>query len=295
MNNYSVARRKLLQLGTIALGTTIATKATAFQVYSPQKQETIKETTIALDTLDENSTPEKILEELLLGNQRFVTNKPESRNQDYIRLQEVAKEQKPLVSIMSCADSRIPVEVIFDRGFGDLFVVRDAGNIATPEEIGSLEFGAAVLGAKVLIVMGHERCGAVDATIKGSPVPGQIGSLLDAIRPSLAKAKGLPGDPLENACKANIAYQVEKLKASPVLTDLIATGKLKIVGGYYDLDNWSVPLMSRGCDAKSFNLATRIGCNVDWVLAAKSIRTVAKTVCPHCRKHFGCSEILGGE
>jgi carbonic anhydrase len=92
--------------------------------------------------------------------------------------------------------------------------------------------------------MGHERCGAVEATLKGNAVPGQIGSLLDAIRPSLAKAKDLPGDPLENACKANIAYQVEQLKKSPVLTDLIAKGKLKIVGGYYDLDKGTVSLVS---------------------------------------------------
>jgi carbonic anhydrase len=92
-------------------------------------------------------------------------------------------------------------------------------------------------------VMGHERCGAVDATLKGASVPGQIGSLLDAIRPSLAKAKDLPGDPLENACKANVAYQVEKLKTSPVLAELITAGKLKIVGGYYDLDKGTVSLV----------------------------------------------------
>jgi carbonic anhydrase len=190
-----------------------------------------------------NITPDEALRKLMDGNKRFVAQKRKSPNQDVVRLNEVAKGQKPYAAILGCADSRVPSELVFDQGLGDLFVCRVAGNIAIAEEIGSLEFGAAVLGTKVIMVMGHERCGAVDATMKGASVPGQIGSLLDAIRPSLAKAKGLPGDPLENACKANITYQVEQLKKSPVLTDLITAGKLKIVGGYYDLDNGTVSLV----------------------------------------------------
>ncbi len=222
----------MLQFGAGAVGTTVVASTLGQVVGSAPPA-----------IAQNNKTPHAALRPMLAGNQRFVARKRKSPNQDVVRLNEVAKGQKPFAAILGCADSRVPSEIVFDQGLGDLFVCRVAGNVATPEEIGSLEFGAAVLGAKVLIVMGHERCGAVDATIKGSPVPGQIGSLLDAIRPSLAKAKGLPGDPLENACKANIAYQVEKLKASPVLTDLIATGKLKIVGGYYDLDTGTVSLV----------------------------------------------------
>jgi carbonic anhydrase len=245
MNNYSVARRKLLQLGTIALGTTIATKATAFQTNSPQKQETIKETTIALDTLDENCTPEKVLEELLLGNQRFVGNKPESRNQDYIRLQEVSKEQKPFVSIMSCADSRVPVEVIFDRGFGDLFVVRDAGNIATPEEIGSLEYGTCVLGSKLLMVIGHEKCGAVKAALEGKPLPGQMGSIIAAIQPAINRANKEDSEKVyTDTIKQNVMLQVKNLNSSPLLHDLVEQGKLKIVGAYYSLTTGQVSIIS---------------------------------------------------
>jgi carbonic anhydrase len=227
-----VSRRRMLQFGAGALGTTVVASALGHEIVSAPPA-----------IAQNNMTPDAALRQLMAGNQRFVAQKRKSPHQDVIRLNEVAKGQKPYAAILGCADSRVPSEIVFDQGLGDLFVCRVAGNIAIAEEIGSLEFGAAVLGTKVIMVMGHERCGAVEATIKGAAVPGQIGRLLDAIRPSLAKAKDLPGDPLENACKANIAYQVEQLKKSPVLTDLIAAGKLKIVGGYYDLDKGTVSLV----------------------------------------------------
>ncbi len=222
----------MLQFGAGAVGTSVVA-STLGQVLAPT----------APAIAQNNMTPDQALRQLMAGNQRFVAQKRKSPNQDVVRLTEVASGQKPFAAILGCADSRVPSEIVFDQGLGDLFVCRIAGNIAVPEEIGSLEFGAAVLGAKVIMVMGHERCGAVDATLKGNQVPGQIGSLLDAIRPSLARAKNLPGDPLENACKANITYQVEKLKASPVLAGLITAGKLKIFGGYYDLDKGTVALV----------------------------------------------------
>jgi carbonic anhydrase len=230
--NSNVSRRRMLQFGAGAIGTSVIA-STLGQVMAetvPNKEQN-------------NITPDQALRQLMEGNQRFVAHKQKYPHQDVVRLNEVAKGQKPYAAILGCADSRVPSEIVFDQGLGDLFVCRVAGNIAISEEIGSLEFGTAVLGARVIMVMGHERCGAVDATLKGASVPGQIGSLLDAIRPSLAKAKDLPGDPLENACKANITYQVEKLKASPVLSELITAGKLKIVGGYYDLDKGTVSLV----------------------------------------------------
>lgn len=243
--NYTVERRKLLQLVTITLGTTIATKATAFQINSSPKKEKIKETLVALDTLDKNSTPDQVLEELLAGNQRFVANKPEARNQDYVRLQEVAKEQKPLVSIMSCADSRIPIEVIFDRGFGDLFVVRDAGNIATPEEIGSLEYGTCVLGSKLVMVIGHEKCGAVKAALEGKPLPGQMGSIIAAIQPAINRANKEDSEKFyTDTIKQNVMLQVKNLNSSPLLHDLVQQGKLKIVGAYYSLTTGEVSIIS---------------------------------------------------
>lgn len=236
MNNSSlksnISRRRMLQFGAGAIGTSVIASTLGQEIVSAPPA-----------IASNNITPDEALRKLMAGNQRFVAQKRKSPNQDVVRLNEVAKGQNPYAAILGCADSRVPSEIVFDQGLGDLFVCRVAGNIAIAEEIGSLEFGAAVLGTKVIMVMGHERCGAVDATLKGTPVPGQIGSLLDAIRPSLVKAKNLPGDPLENACKANITYQVEQLKKSPVLAKLTTEGKLKIVGGYYDLDKGTVSLV----------------------------------------------------
>jgi carbonic anhydrase len=234
--NSAISRRRMLQFGAGAVGTTVVASTLGQELVSTPPA-------IAKDIAKTITTPDEALRQLMAGNQRFTERKQKYPHQDVVRLNEVAKGQQPFAAILGCADSRVPSEIVFDQGLGDLFVCRVAGNIATPEEIGSLEFGTAVLGTKVILVMGHERCGAVDATLKGTQVPGQIGSLLDAIRPSLARAKDQPGDALENACKANISYQVEKLAASPVLSDLIKTGKLKIVGGYYDLDTGKVSLV----------------------------------------------------
>ncbi len=241
MKNNTVARRRLLQFGAIVLGSGIATKAKAADsnLFRP------KEMIVALDTLDESATPDQILAELLAGNKRFVENRPESRNQDYIRLVEVSRKQKPLVSIMGCADSRVPIEVIFDRGLGDLFVVRDAGNIATPEEIGSLEYGTYVLGSKVLMVLGHEQCGAVKAALEGKPLPGKMGSIVAAIQPAIDLANKNDSEEFyTEAIRSNVMLQVQKLNDSPVLQELVQQGKLKIVGAYYSLRTGEVSLLS---------------------------------------------------
>lgn len=232
MINKHLSRRNLLQLGTGVISAGVAVGVSS-NMFTP-------EPAIAQN----NITPDEALRLLMNGNNRFSNNKRRYKNQGSMRLQEVAKGQKPFASILGCADSRVPAEIVFDQGLGDLFVCRVAGNIATPEEIGSLEFGSLVLGSKVIMVLGHERCGAVDAAIKGSAVPGQIGSLLEAIKPAVEKSQRQPGDKLENTCKANILLQVEKLKASPVLSELIKSNKLKIVGGYYDLDTGKVSLIS---------------------------------------------------
>ncbi|WP_329626347.1 carbonic anhydrase [Planktothrix agardhii] len=133
----------------------------------------------------------------------------------------------------------IKPEIIFDRGFGDLFVVRNAGNIATPEEIGSLEFGTLVLGAKVLMVIGHQSCGAVKATIAGNAVPGQIASILDAIKPAIK-----PNQTLEESTIANVKLGISRLQASPVISQLIKDGKLKIAGGYYNLETGMIKVVA---------------------------------------------------
>ncbi|HEY9749173.1 MAG TPA: carbonic anhydrase [Allocoleopsis sp.] len=236
------SRRNVLKFGAGALGSgAIAVGLGAKSQAAPAKETKAKDTQPKIDKSD--LTPDQALKLLMDGNKRFVSRKLQHPHQDWARVQEVAKGQKPFASILSCADSRVPSEIVFDQGFGDLFVCRVAGNVVTPEEMGSLEFGAAVLGTKVMMVIGHERCGAVDATIKGAQVPGQIGSLIDAIKPALARTKNLKGDPLANAVKANVQMQVENLKASPVLAERIAAGQLKVVGAYYDLDAGTITLV----------------------------------------------------
>lgn len=231
-NNLS--RRNLIKLGAGAVGTGVLAAQLGSKLTFP-------EPAVAQKT---DMTPDESLEKLMEGNQRFVNKKRQSPNQDFARLAEVAKGQKPFAAILGCADSRFPSEIIFDQGLGDLFVCRVAGNVATPEEIGSLEFGSLVLGTKVIVVVGHKRCGAVEATIKGAQVPGQIASLLDAIKPAVQETEGKSGDRLENASKANVMLQAERLKASPVISQLIQENKLKVVGAYYDLDTGVVSLVS---------------------------------------------------
>ncbi|MEH1870963.1 carbonic anhydrase [Nostoc sp.] len=230
----NLSRRSLFKFGAGAIGTGVLTAGLSSNLLAAEEKAPAQD----------DITPDKALQELLDGNERFVKNKRKSPHQTHSRLVEVAKGQKPFASILGCADSRVPSEIVFDQGLGDLFVCRVAGNIATREEIGSLEFGSLVLGSKVIIVVGHERCGAVSAAIKGAEVPGQIGSLLEAIKPSVESSKGKSGDKLENACKANVLAQIEKLKSSSVLSDLIKAEKLKIVGGYYDLDTGKISIVS---------------------------------------------------
>ena len=234
---FNLSRRSLFKFGAGAIGTGVLTAGLSSNLLAAEKKAPVA-------PAEDDITPDKALQELLDGNDRFVKSKRRNGNQTHSRLLEVAKSQKPFASILGCADSRVPSEIVFDQGLGDLFVCRIAGNIATTQQIGSLEFGSLVLGAKVIMVMGHERCGAVDAAIKGAEVPGRIGSLLEAIKPSVESSKEQSGDKLENACKANILAQVEELKSSSVLSELIKAEKLKIVGGYYDLDTGRISMVS---------------------------------------------------
>ncbi|BAU62838.1 carbonic anhydrase [Stanieria sp. NIES-3757] len=230
-----VSRRKLMQLGAGFLGTATLTSVLGINL-------TDSEPAVAQNEI----TPDQALEKLMIGNKRFVDRKTIDPNQDPARLTEVAKEQKPFASILCCSDSRVPPEIVFDQGLGDLFVVRDAGEVVTSEQMGSLEFGTLVLGTKVLLVLGHEDCGAVKAAIVGDKVPGQIGAILAEIEPAVVDYKGQQEnkEAVRKAVEANVLLQLNKLKKSTVLTELINSGNLKIVGGYYDLDKGEVTLIT---------------------------------------------------
>lgn len=180
--------------------------------------------------------PNAALKRLLEGNQRFVDGKRQNPNQSRLRLQETAVAQYPFASVLGCADSRVPAEIVFDQGLGDLFVVRVAGNVASQTAIGSLEFSTAVLGSQLIVVVGHSRCGAVVAAAKGDPLPGRIGVFVEEIKPAVARVRAKTGDLEQNAIIANVQYQAQKLaESSTILNGLIQEGKLKIVGGRYDL------------------------------------------------------------
>ena len=219
-----ISRRNLLKLTATTAGIGLITN-----------QLGIKALATPVKVASKSLTPDTALAKLLAGNQRFASQKVKQPHQGIFRLQEVAQGQHPFAAILGCADSRVPVEIIFDRGLGDLFTVRVAGNVATPEEIGSLEY-AALLGTQIILVLGHERCGAVTAALANQPAPGQIGGILEQIQPAIIATKNRSGDPLKNAIIANVSNQITTLKSSPVLAKLIAADKLKIVGGYYDLD-----------------------------------------------------------
>jgi carbonic anhydrase len=189
-------------------------------------------------------TPDEIMRSLMEGNDRFAGTHSSRPNQSVARRVEVAKGQHPVAAVLACADSRVPPELLFDRGLGDLFVVRLAGNIPDDAALGSLEYAAEHLGVHVAIVLGHKRCGAVEAALSGGEAPGHIKGLVDAILPAVAAARGLPGDTLDNAVRANITQVSAKLRAAqPILSEMTHEHKLKVVGAYYDLDTGRVTIL----------------------------------------------------
>jgi carbonic anhydrase len=227
---HETARRRFLQL--------VAGGASMGLIAAVGKELGFPEPAFAQSTL----SPEAALAELMAGNERFTSRKITSDSQDLAILkQNTAEKQEPFAAVLSCADSRVPVELVFDQTIGHLFVTRIAGNVATSEIIASLEYGAAVLGTKVVLVMGHSNCGAVKATIQGKEVPGQISALYPHIQPAVNQA----GDNLEAATKANAKIQAALLaESSPVIKGLIKEGKLKVAAAYYDVATGHATLLN---------------------------------------------------
>lgn len=234
----SLGRRDLLKIGSVSA---IGAAAVAANVFGkPKRAEAAGLSAIAPEML----SPDTALQALLDGNQRFVRHNPQYPDQTEARVKEVAYAQKPFATVLSCADSRVPPEILFDRGIGDIFDVRIAGNIATPEALGSIEYAVELLESPLLMVLGHERCGAVTAAVQNKPLPGDISTFVTAILPALDGIGDLPGDLVNNAVIANVRFQIEQLQRSPLLTARLRSGKLKIVGARYDLDTGLVTLTS---------------------------------------------------
>ncbi|MBW4588503.1 MAG: carbonic anhydrase [Aetokthonos hydrillicola CCALA 1050] len=230
-------RRHFLKLGVTGVFGTIISTSDLLCSVEPAKAGGVG------SAVTQSLTPDAALEKLLEGNQRFTQHHPQYPDQSAARLLEVAQAQHPFATILSCADSRVPPEIIFDQGIGDVFDIRIAGNIAIPEAIGSIEYAAVLLGTPVVMVLGHERCGAVTATVQKQALLGNIGTFVQAIKPALEKVSGQSGDAVENAVVANVQYQIERLGRSQLLTERVESGKLKIVGGRYDLDTGKVTIV----------------------------------------------------
>ena len=189
-------------------------------------------------------TPEQALARLKAGNERYRTSHVVHPHESAEWRHSLSKEQHPFATILSCSDSRVPPELLFDAGLGDLFVIRVAGNIASDDVLGSIEYAAEHLGTSLVLVMGHERCGAVQATIGGGEPRTHIESLTRAIDPAVARARKEKGDLVANAVRLNVELVVSQIRASrPIVAELVEKGKLQVVGAVYDLDTGIVKLL----------------------------------------------------
>lgn len=187
------------------------------------------------------STPDWALRELIAGNQRFVTNHMTSAQQDLAVLRKrTLDHQSPFAAVLACADSRVPVELIFDQSIGQIFDVRLAGNIVTPEVTASLEYAVAALGVSAILVLGHTGCGAVTAAMDSKTEPGQISALYAHLRPAVQLAHG----DLASAITANARLQADLLRtSSTVIRDATAKAAVRVVAGVYDLGTGKVALV----------------------------------------------------
>lgn len=205
----------------------------------------------AADGKKSTLSPDEALAKLKKGNADFMADKSEAAPKDNQRRLDIARGQAPFAVLVGCSDSRVPPEVLFGAGLGELFIVRNAGNTVDTVALGSIEYGVAVLGAPLLIVLGHERCGAVDAAVqvvkKNATFPGSIGQMIQPILPAALMAAATQGantneeDLLDAAVRENVRRVVMRLRNSePMLIDPIKAGKLKVVGARYDLDDGKV-------------------------------------------------------
>ncbi|MGE4652297.1 MAG: carbonic anhydrase [Myxococcota bacterium] len=191
---------------------------------------------------------DEVLKDLMEGNARFVSGSPHSFDQTSVR-KELKESQSPDVIILRCADSRVSPEIVFDQSLGALFVCAVAGNIATPEVVASMEYSVANLGSSLIVVMGHSKCGAVDATLKNyadtDALPGSLPGLVNQILPAVLKKPAPGADPLAAAIRTNAELTAKRLpKMSEILHDAQTGGKLRIVSGVYQLDSGRFELSS---------------------------------------------------
>ncbi|MGW4462720.1 carbonic anhydrase [Micromonospora sp. NPDC004704] len=235
MSSQTVSRRSVLAAG----GLTAAGVAGVLGLASPAS---------AHPTEPPAPTPTTALNRLIAGNKRFYKGQARHPHQSLKDLHELASGQHPFAITLGCADSRVSPEILFDQGLGDLFDNRVAGNIVDDLLLGSIEFAIEEFGVPLIVVVGHERCGAISATINaietGGAAPGHIGTIVEALRPVVEPLVGGPGDVVEAAVKANVLAQVQALfDQSEIVREKVHEGALGVVGARYDLDNGKVTLL----------------------------------------------------
>ena len=193
---------------------------------------------MAADSTVPSVSADEALNRLKAGNERFANSKVSTGKPVATRRAETAQSQHPFAIIVGCADSRTAPEIIFDQNIGDLFVIRTAGNLVDDYALGSIEYGVEHLGARLIVVLGHQRCGAVTAALSGGSAPGHINSLVRDIQPAVAASRGKEGDALTNAIHENDAEVAAKIRKEAELGELAA--QVRVVEGYYDLDTGKV-------------------------------------------------------
>jgi carbonic anhydrase len=193
---------------------------------------------IAADSSAPSVVADDALARLKTGNERFASSKVSAGKPVAARRAETAKDQHPFAIIVGCADSRTAPEIIFDQSIGDLFVIRTAGNLVDDYALGSIEYAVGHLGTRLVVVLGHARCGAVSAALGGDSAPGHVNSLVRDIQPAVTAAKGKEGDALVNAIYENDAEVAAKIRKEAQLGELAS--QVKIVEGYYNLDTGKV-------------------------------------------------------
>src|SRR5262245_38749741 len=195
----------------------------------------------AVGAQDKLPSADEVLRELKAGNDHHVAKRYQHPHQSAARQRELAAAQHPHAIILSCADSRVAPELILDQGLGDLFDVRVAGNVASDAELASIQYAAEHLHTPLPVVMGHQKCGAVTAAAESGEAEGHLPSLLAMIRPAVEKARGEPGDLIDNAVRINVENVVRQIRASkPLLGALTDRGQLVVVGAVYSLDTGKV-------------------------------------------------------
>jgi carbonic anhydrase len=187
---------------------------------------------------------DEALQKLLKGNERFVQGTSVRPDQSPNRRTELSFSQHPFACIVACSDSRVPPEIIFDQGLGSIYVVRVAGNILNDEGLGSIEYAVGTLQAPLVLVLGHSGCEAVRVAVSGQHVSGHFDEVIDALKPAVRATRDKPGDTLGQAINANVELVVNRLKTSkPILTEYVKSGRLKIIGGIYELATGQVELL----------------------------------------------------